>query len=102
MNTSTVTATPAQLEEARKVLALFATQLLSYRRGTTEDRAEARRVLADAIEANGAGEMDLGDAMHEARYYLGATCLECATVLDDSEQMRHGHCSRECYEAGGL
>lgn len=102
MLTSTVTATPAQLEEARKVLALFSTQLLSYRRGTSEDRTKARGILADAIEANGAGEWDLGDAMHEARYYLGVTCLECSTVLADDAQMRHGHCSRECYEAGGL
>ena len=101
MLTPTVTATPAQLEEARKVLALFATQLLSYRRGTTEERAESKRVLAEAIAANGAGEWDLGDAIHEARYYLGLTCFECGTLLEE-DLMRIGSCSRECYEEGGL
>lgn len=101
MTTSTVTATPAQLEEARKVLALFSTQLLSYRRGTTEDRAKARGILAEAIEANGAGEWDLGDAIHEARYYLGLTCFECGTLLEE-DLLRIGSCSRECYEEGGL
>ncbi len=101
MTTSTVTATPAQLEEARKVLALFSTQLLSYRRGTTEERAESKRVLAEAIAANGAGEWDLGDAIHEARYYLGLTCFECGTLLEE-DLLRIGSCSRECYEEGGL
>ena len=102
MTTSSVTATPAQLEEARKLLVLFSSQPLSYRRGAADDRANARGVLVGAIAANGAGEWDMGDAIHEARYYLGLTCLECSAVLEDSEQMRHGYCSRECYVAGGL
>lgn len=101
MSNATATATPEQLRTARKVLALFSTQILSYRRGTTEERAEARRVLAEAIAANGAGEWDLGDAIHEARYYLGLTCLECGAELEE-DLLRIGSCSRECYEEGGL
>lgn len=101
MSNATSTATPEQVSDARKVLALFATQLLSYRRGTTEERAESKRVLAEAIAANGAGEWDLGDAIHEARYYLGLTCFECGTLLEE-DLLRIGSCSRECYEEGGL
>lgn len=101
MQSSTATATPAQLAEARKVLALFSTQLISYRRGSTEDRAEARRILADAIATNGAGEWGMGDAIHDARHYLGLDCRECGEELVEEHELREGYCSRECYEAGG-
>lgn len=94
-------ATPEQLREARKLLALFTNPDHRYHRGTTAERTEHQRVLAQAIETNGAGEWDMGDAIVDARYYLALDCRECGEELTEDYQLREGYCSRGCWVAGG-
>jgi hypothetical protein len=99
---NTTHATAEQLAEAQKLLAMFSTTKDSTLRGTSAERAEHRRVLAEAIQTQGEGEWDMGDAIHDARYYLALDCRECGEELTEEGQLREGYCSRECYEEGGL
>ena len=101
MTNATATATPEQLRAARELLALFSDPKHRHSRGTTAERAEPQRVLAAAIQTNGAGEWDMGDAIHDARYYLALDCRECGEELTEEYQLREGYCSRGCFEAGG-
>jgi len=94
-------ATPEQLREATRLLALFNDPDYTYHNGTKAEREEHKRILAETIQAKGMGEWDMGDAIHEARYFLAIDCQECGEELTEDYQLREGYCSRECWVAAG-